>query len=710
MKPGLILPTAAVAIVLILMLAGCGSGQSGPATSTQPSVPVSVAIADGPTHLGASETYQFTATVTNTADPRVAWAVSECASACGTITETGMYTAPEFVPAVTTVMITATSMADTARSASVPVPLMPVSMWLSPATALVLPGGTRSFTARMDHDSKHAGVTWALSGTGCSGIACGTLENVTSASVTYHAPDAEPNPHQVTLTATSITDDSKNARVSVTVSATPYLLEGKYAFLINGYRGGELSAIAGQFTADGKGNLTGVWDANRGAAAEMAQPITGTYNIQPDGIGSISIQDTSGTSTYLLSMDECGASGRFIEAAIPPGSASAGASGYMVSQNENYFTLSSIAGYRVVALYGEATYSHVAALGRFNGNAGAGGGGVMDLSWALHQNVAQFPNSVSLIASFTAPDAATGRGTAAFQLIPAGVDYHFVYYIVSDERLLLVQTDARGFNSGLLIPTLSGEIRAQQNAGAFTNASLNAPMVFHLVNADQFEFGVDAPMVRIGQMVPNSSGALMTTVDQNVGNSIEFSGPLITLDASFTGSYSVSTNGRVTWTMNGGPKGGYYGNAATIAYLAADNTGYFMTPDADGAAFGAFEPQTGGPFTAASIAGTYLVNTGPPANSSVENDTGRLTLASDGTLSGTVYLNAGSGATAYDVRGTFTVAENGRGTAVLDTVPPLAPRNIVFWMISPSRGVALSTVNAGDANPVLIHVQRVDGN
>jgi hypothetical protein len=81
--------------------------------------------------------------------------------------------------------------------------------------------GTQSFTATVQNDSQNKGVTWSLSGTGCSGAACGTLSATSSASgipITYTAPANQPNPSGVTLTATSASDASKSQAAAITVT------------------------------------------------------------------------------------------------------------------------------------------------------------------------------------------------------------------------------------------------------------------------------------------------------------------------------------------------------------------------------------------------------------------------------------------------------------------------------------------------------------
>jgi hypothetical protein len=101
-------------------------------------------------------------------------------------------------------------------------PPPPVTVALSSSSASVQAGiGTQSFTATVQNDSQNKGVTWSLSGTGCSGAACGSLSATSSASgipITYTAPANQPNPSGVTLTATSVSDASKSQAAAITVT------------------------------------------------------------------------------------------------------------------------------------------------------------------------------------------------------------------------------------------------------------------------------------------------------------------------------------------------------------------------------------------------------------------------------------------------------------------------------------------------------------
>src|SRR6266513_1887124 len=96
-------------------------------------------------------------------------------------------------------------------------PTSPASVTISPTSASVKAGtGTQNFTATVTNHYLSRGVSWALSGAGCSAATCGSLSNMTSSSVTYNAPS---NPTTVTLTATSVNDTSKSSIATITVTA-----------------------------------------------------------------------------------------------------------------------------------------------------------------------------------------------------------------------------------------------------------------------------------------------------------------------------------------------------------------------------------------------------------------------------------------------------------------------------------------------------------
>jgi hypothetical protein len=200
-------------------------------TVTAAPPPISVSVSPTSTSVQVSLSAGFTATVQNDpANKGVTWTLSGsgCSgSTCGTLTvvtsSSVTYNAPASVPTPATVTLKATSVADGTKSASASITITaappPISVSVSPTSAAVLVSTAANFTASVQNDSANKGVTWTLSGSGCSGSTCGTLSNITTTSVTYTAPAAAPSPDSVSLTATSVSDDTKSASAAVTVSA-----------------------------------------------------------------------------------------------------------------------------------------------------------------------------------------------------------------------------------------------------------------------------------------------------------------------------------------------------------------------------------------------------------------------------------------------------------------------------------------------------------
>src|ERR1700732_3979730 len=107
-------------------------------------------------------------------------------------------------------------------STSTPAPVQPapaITVALTPASATVQTGQSQSFTATISHDTRNNGVTWTLSGKGCSGSTCGAISGASGATIMYAAPAAAPTPPTVTLTATSVTDSTKSSTATITISA-----------------------------------------------------------------------------------------------------------------------------------------------------------------------------------------------------------------------------------------------------------------------------------------------------------------------------------------------------------------------------------------------------------------------------------------------------------------------------------------------------------
>src|SRR4029077_17449316 len=57
-----------------------------------------------------------------------------------------------------------------------PPPSQPTAVTVSPSSATVQNGGAQPFTSTVRSRAANQAVTWSLSGTGCTGASCGTID------------------------------------------------------------------------------------------------------------------------------------------------------------------------------------------------------------------------------------------------------------------------------------------------------------------------------------------------------------------------------------------------------------------------------------------------------------------------------------------------------------------------------------------------------
>ncbi len=112
-------------------------GVNGTAALTVTAAAVAVSISPTSASVQTSATQQFTASVTGSTNTAVNWSVNGTAggdSTVGTVSASGLYTAPASVPNPATVTVTATSAADATQSASASVAVTAVSSGNAAAT------------------------------------------------------------------------------------------------------------------------------------------------------------------------------------------------------------------------------------------------------------------------------------------------------------------------------------------------------------------------------------------------------------------------------------------------------------------------------------------------------------------------------------------------------------------------------------------------
>src|SRR5215472_6108369 len=248
-----------------------------------------------------------TATVNN--DPTnagVTWALTaggaNCSPQCGTLTFgpapalTAQYQPPNTAVSAANSQptITATSVADSTKSDSFSFTLVapPISVSISnPFNSTTAGGSAVTVKAVVTNDQFYssAGVTWTLtssvSGSSTCAPTCGTLTPSTSPSLSasYTPPataptDANANP---TITATSVTDTTQFDSFSFNILSPGSVFKGGYVFQLRGFdASGAPMAMAGVFTSDGLGNVTGAeLDVNDNLNPTFISGLSGTYTL-----------------------------------------------------------------------------------------------------------------------------------------------------------------------------------------------------------------------------------------------------------------------------------------------------------------------------------------------------------------------------------------------------------------------------------------------
>jgi hypothetical protein len=264
--------------LLLISTISCGggsgnsSGDNGSGSGGAPSggqATVSIAIAPTSATLSAGGMQQFQATVTGATNTAVQWqvnGVSGGTSATGTISTSGLYTAPATTVTIQ-VMVTAVSNADTTKTASAAVTVNPspmVTVTISPTTATLAVDGTQQFTATVTGENNN-GVTWSVDGVNGGNGTVGTV----SSSGLYTAPSTTGT---YTVTATSVADRSKSASATVTVVALAItsisVTPNPASFPANG--GQQFTAMA-MYNNGTNGNITSTatWTSSNPSAATI---------------------------------------------------------------------------------------------------------------------------------------------------------------------------------------------------------------------------------------------------------------------------------------------------------------------------------------------------------------------------------------------------------------------------------------------------------
>jgi len=236
--------------------------------------------------LGAQQSFQATIQSQGKPDPTVRWSLAgaACPNACGSITSSGAYTAPQILPSATSVTLVATSVADPSKQASASATITSHFTLQLSAPSNMATGASSSLVATLTPvpgSNPNPTLSWSVSGSGCVGSACGLLSVTTTQSAggtplentaVYTAPTTAPQPDTVLITVTPLADPSKQVQENITIlageslsispasatvvangritlSATQNGISGALNWAVNGIAGG--SATLGQICVSG---------------------------------------------------------------------------------------------------------------------------------------------------------------------------------------------------------------------------------------------------------------------------------------------------------------------------------------------------------------------------------------------------------------------------------------------------------------------------
>ena len=221
--------------------------------------------------LSASQTQQFSSSVTG----GVTWSMNP---SVGTLSSSGLYTAPASIAASQSVTITGTSILDVTKSATATVTLVPVAITVTPTTATLFATQTQLFTPTVTGATNTA-VTWTISPSGTGSISTGGI---------YTAPATIASSQTVTVTATTVADNTKFATATVTLNppSPPVItVSPQNVSTFSGQTASFSVTVTGQ-------NLTYQWQSMPvgGSFANIASATSSSYTTPTLGLGDSGTQ------------------------------------------------------------------------------------------------------------------------------------------------------------------------------------------------------------------------------------------------------------------------------------------------------------------------------------------------------------------------------------------------------------------------------------
>jgi hypothetical protein len=593
--------------------------------------------------------------------------------------------------------------------------------------------------------------TWTLTGALPPGLSFGTCvrKQTPNCAITGSPTQLGTTNFSVTVTDGETPPATATASLSITVGplATNGTLNGTYAIAFNGYKNGNLFAMAGSLVADGNGNITsGKIDYNDGSGepndpngclhnpvCPIAQTVqTGsTYdlNTQGNGLGTMTLSTIDGSGnphtfqfTIAVSGNACVAGrtlsscGRLIE-----DDAQMYGSGVLKVQDPTFFVIQSgnpnsfLPGNFALSATGvDPGDSRYAAAGAIGFNPGTlvdidcnGNGWGLDGCPLDTNDNGNGGSGVTVSDPFKGQfsanlDATTGRGnyvnlsypnhTAPLCGTSGGTVCGYVYYIVNYTEMLLISTDPQQKSSSPYanLTQWSG-FRQRSSATGWGLTSIGTANIVELSANDGGK-----PDVTTGLLTSDQAGNGAFTSDENDGGTLN---PQTAAPGTLTLGASGNKTGQ--FILNTFPQ---FGTGGAVMYLWSGNGGnggYFVGTDAKVTA-GTMEPQLppppGSSFSNASVSGNYSGGTASPVLAAITNSVTYLHAdgaSPTGNATGSQFTSGPGGANGPSpLTLTYQVDATGRGVVVDQTT---GNQYGFLYVVSPNKFAMVPTGN----NPAL---------
>ena len=555
------------ALVCAVGLTSCGHKKQAAVVGVGVGVGVRLSAPAGTTLIAQGGTLEIDATTSNdAANAGVTWLLSGPGSASSSSTTKYVYQAPTGVTGALTVTLTATSITDTTKLASVTITvngtpiisqpvLFPANLNVIYAAYFTVAGGTAPFT-------------WSvLSGTLPTGLA---LDGSVTATTALSGTPTVLGSSTFTLQASDV--NSVKATVTVTLVVNPQtacVMIGRFAYLYTGFRSGQDVVRAGTLNVASDGTLTGSTDYKDQVLARSAEPVTsGTCKTSTQNRGVLQVVSAYGTEIFDFGVVSSLRSGHMQENDGTP----VIGSGQFFQQDVTAFTAAAIAGDYTFGVLGvDGGSRRLGVIGRLTLAAnGAISAGVADTNESIPQAGA------ALTGSLSAPDA-NGRGTATFTI--GSLVLPVAYYIIDANTLYLVSSDATSST-----PRIAGRMSRQTGAGTLDATALAGPSVLSLWGSSQVS-GQPSATVSAGLLSGGTGGTVRLGID------IADRGAALIHSDYPTSPYTVTGNGRGTLNIGTGSTA-----RAFIVYLSDAGNGYLLEPSSTVGNFGILDRQVGAPF------------------------------------------------------------------------------------------------------------------